>query len=120
MKNIDLIQDILSKQQGADDFAVCATDTSSYELFFVRGKLETVRKSVHSSAQASLYVDHDGKRGSASFGLDESADAEEIKRKAAEAVARAKMIFDEPYTLPRDGKRIDAENPSNRWGLPRT
>lgn len=116
MKNIDLIQNILSKQQGVDDYSIFATDTSSYELFFVRGKLETVRKSVHSSAQASVYVDHDGKRGSASFGLDESAGEDEIKRKAAEAAARAKIIYDESYTLPCDSEKTDAEIPSDLCG----
>ena len=115
MKNLDLIVQILSNQ-GASDYSVIATDTSSYELFFVHGKLETVRKSVHAAAQATVYVDHDGKRGGASFGLDESATADEITMKTKAALSRANIIFDEPYAIPSCTDKLDAEIPSNLCG----
>ncbi len=116
MKNLNLIENILSKLIGADDYSVFATDTDSYELFFVHGKLETVRKSVHSSAQASVYVDHDGKRGCANFGIGVSADEAEITRKANEALARANMIYDENYSIPSDSQPFDKTVGSNLCG----
>ncbi|MDE7373503.1 MAG: hypothetical protein K2N18_05520, partial [Clostridia bacterium] len=112
MKNLDNIISIL-KDSKSNDYSVLAGDTSSYELFFVHGKLETVRKSEHSSATATVYVDHDGKKGNASFGLDASADSAEIERKTAEAIARANMIFDEPYSVVADTQPLNAVIPSN-------
>lgn len=115
MKNLDLLKNVLIKQSG-NDFCIVATDTASYELFFVHGKLETVRKSAHSSAQVSVYVKHDGKLGSASFVADESATEQEIEHKIDEAVQNAKMIFDEPYDLPCGNESFDGVIPSNLGG----
>ena len=115
MKNLNLIIDILSKTN-ASDYSVLATDTSSYELFFVHGKLETVRKSLHSSAQVSVFSAHDGKLGSASFGIDENAAAEEIQVKCNEAAKRAAMISDEPYTIPCCDEKTDEVIKSNLVG----
>ena len=123
VKNLDKIIRILSEStqnanlfgegKKATDYSVLASDTNSYELFFVHGKLETVRKSEHSSATATVYVDHDGKKGNASFGLDASADSAEIARKTAEAIARANMIFDAPYSIVADAQKVNAVIPSN-------
>lgn len=113
MKNLNELINILSNQSDASDYSVIATDTSSYELFFVHSKLETVRKSEHSSLSVSVYVNHDGKRGSASFGLDSSAGAAEMQSKINEALSRANMIYDEPYTLPADTNEVDATIQSN-------
>lgn len=112
MKNLNEIKNILCDSK-ASDFSILAADTNSYELFFVHGKLETVRKSTHAAAQVGVFVDHDGKRGNANFGIGENADREEIIRKTEEAVKRAQMIYDAPYTLPSDGQNINAVIPSN-------
>ena len=116
MKNIHLLQNILSKHSGECEHSIVANDTTSYELFFVHGKLETVRKAEHSSAQISVFVKHDGKLGSASFVADESATEQEIESKTQEALGNAKMIFDEPYELPCDDKQLDGVIPSNLGG----
>ncbi len=115
MKNLDIIKSVLSNQKGTDGYSVHATDTVSYELFFVHGNLETVRKSEHSSAQASVYVKHDGKLGSSNFGIDSSASARDIEEKAAQAASKALMIFDEPYELVGGGKFV-GEIESNLCG----
>lgn len=115
VKNLENIIEIL-KQSKASDYSVLATDEFSYELFFVHGSLETVRKSEHSSAQVSVYVDHDGKKGNASFGLDSSASEKEISAKTEEAVSRARMIYDAPYSVVADDMAINAEIPSNIAG----
>lgn len=112
MKNLNEITKALSASD-LSDYSVIATDVESYELFFVHGKLETVRKSIHSAALANVFVAHDGKLGSASFGLDETASESDISKKIADAKARAAMIFDEPYSLPCDGKAVDGAIPSN-------
>lgn len=112
VKNSDNILKIL-KESEATDYSVLTNEVCSYELFFVHAKLETVRKSEHSSAAVSVYVDHDGKKGSASFGLDPSAGDGEIKHKVDEAVSRARMIFDEPYSVVADKCPINAVIESN-------
>ena len=112
MKNLNNILNVL-KNSNADGYTVLARDTDSYELFFVRGSLETVRKSEHSEATVTVYMDHDGKKGNANFGLDMSASDGEIERKTNEAIARAKLICDAPYTIVADAQKIDAVIPSN-------
>lgn len=112
MKNLNNILNVL-KNSNADGYTVLARDTDSYELFFVRGSLETVRKSEHSEATVTVYMDHDGKKGNANFGLDMSASDGEIERKTNEAIARAKLICDAPYTIVDDAQKIDAVIPSN-------
>lgn len=111
MKNIDLIIKVLEER--AEKYGVFTEDVSSYELFFVHGRVETVRKSEHASANVTVYAEHDGKMGNAGFGLDASAGENEIARKTDEAIKRAKMIFDEPYSLVSDASEVNATVPSN-------
>jgi len=117
MKNINEITEILSKVKGADDFSAIQVTTNSYELFFVRGKLETVRFSESVKTQATVFSDHDGKRGSAVFGVFEGENDGDISAKASKAVEKARLIFDEPYSLPCGDKAESGVIESNLNGL---
>ena len=94
----------LLKEYGLDGWKVTETKTTSYELFFVHEKLETVRATDTLSAAVTVYVDHDGKLGDASFNLSNAYEAEEIREKIGQAAKRALLVFNEPYTLPEAGK----------------
>ncbi len=95
-----------------DDYKIFGSQTSSYELFFVHGKLETVRKSESDIRTVTLYCDHDGKRGNSAFNVYASMSEADIERKARSAHDKAMLIFDEPYSLPSD-RKSEATIPSN-------
>ena len=86
---------------GVDGWRISEKETESYELFFVHEKLETVRSTQTKDTQVTVYVDHDGKKGDSSFAVYASMTDEEIKGKIAAALSRARLVFNEPYDLPR-------------------
>ena len=88
----------------ADEFRVITTRTESYELFFVHHRLETVRATDTSETRVTVYVRHDGKLGDSTFSMYESVSEEELAEKIREAVARAALVFNEPYELPEGGE----------------
>ena len=102
----------LLESAGLDGWRVSETATESYELFFVHRSLETVRATDTVSTQATVYVDHDGKKGDSSFAVCASMSDEDLKKKIAAAAARARLVFNEPYELPAGGT-LDARLPSN-------
>lgn len=96
------IREIIAAKEGICDFRIVENEKQSYELFFVHGKTETVRKSDSSERSITVYVNHDDKRGSNSFNIYASTDGDELSAKLDCAIANAKLIFDEPYVLPND------------------
>lgn len=96
------IKALLDGAAGVDDYRVTRTQTASYELFFVHEKLETVRATDTVTSEATVYVDHDGKKGDSSFSVYRSMSDGEINAKIAAAVSRARLVSNEPYQLPAD------------------
>lgn len=94
---------ILKSVSGVDDYRVTSTERESYELFFVHEKLETVRSTDTVATDVTVYVNHDGKKGDSSFHVYESMTEEEVSAKAAAAVERAKLVFNDPYEIPEGG-----------------
>ena len=108
--SIDIIK--LLNAASVDGYRVNTVKTESYELFFVHERLETVRGTDTCSTQVTVYVDHDGKRGEASFKVYASTTEAEVIASIADAAGKAKKINNEFFTLP-DALELSAEIPSN-------
>ena len=106
------IQRLLEQNRDLSGWRVNETARTSYELFFVHRKLETVRATDTVSTNVTVYVDHDGKKGDSSFDVSAAMTESDIQKKIETAVRRAKLVFNEPYELPEGGEEI-AELPSN-------
>ena len=101
MKNV--LVDMLRAERNISGYRITDSKTESYELFFVHRSLETVRATDTGETSVTVYVEHDGKLGDATFTVYGSMSDEEIKEKIAAAAERAKLVFNEPYELPADG-----------------
>lgn len=96
------ILEVMTAKEGICDHRVIEEEKTSTELFFVHDKLETSRKSVSTERKLTVYVNHDERRGSYTFDINASTTREELDQKLDGAIAKAKLIFDEPYVLPND------------------
>ncbi len=106
------IEKLLLENKEVSDYRINTTVTESYELFFVHKKLETVRGTDTASVNVTVYVDHDGKKGDASFKLFASTEENEAREKIAAAVAKAKIVDNENYELPSN-ETLDGKIESN-------
>ncbi len=106
------IEALLKQHDAPHDWKVRRERVESHELFFVHRDLETVRATDTETVTVSVYIDHDGKRGMASFQLYASTTEAEADQKIREAAAKAALISDEFYTLP-ENETLDGVIPSN-------
>lgn len=106
------VKALLEKNQHVDAWRVTEKATVSYELFFVHRKLETVRATDTVSTGVTVYVDHDGAKGDSSFPVYRSMTESDIAAKIEAAVSRAKLVSNQPYSLPEGGQEY-AELPTN-------
>ena len=72
----------------------------SCELFFVKGKLETVRRTNTCDKEVTVYVDHGEFKGDSQFFVYPSTTEEQIKSLIEDAVAKALLINNKGYALP--------------------
>ena len=72
----------------------------SYELFFVKGALETVRCTDTCDKEVTVYVNHGVYKGDAQFFVYPSTTAEQISSLIEEAVGKALLINNRNYELP--------------------
>ena len=75
-------------------------EKQSYELFFVKGKLETVRCTDTCDKQVTVYVEHGEYLGDSEFFVYPSTTEDQLHILIGEAVAKALLICNRPYTLP--------------------
>ena len=94
------IMEALRKNAQVSDFKITVTKKESYELFFVKGKLETVRCTDTCDKEVTVYVDHEGFKGDSQFFVYPSTSAEQLDTLIAEAVAKAALINNKDYQLP--------------------
>lgn len=106
------VKTLLENNQHVSDWRITESATVSYELFFVHRQLETVRSTDTVSTNVTVYVDHDGTKGDSSFPVYRSMTEEDIAAKIEAAVSRAKLVSNQPYTLPEGGVEF-AELPTN-------
>jgi len=82
------------------DYKINVNRKESYELFFVKGKLETVRCTDTSEKEVTVYVDHEEFKGESQFFVYSSTTADELRQRIDEAVKKALLINNKHYTLP--------------------
>lgn len=97
---IDTVIEMLRADERVSDYKYNCHRKDSYELFFVKGKLETVRRTNVRDMEVTVYVDHDGFRGESQFLIYPYTTEEELPRLIDEAVAKALLINNKPFTLP--------------------
>ncbi len=103
---------LLKDNNEISGWRVISRKSSSYQLFFVHRKLETVRATDTEDTEVTVYVEHDGKLGDSAFAVYGSMSDDEIAAKISSAAARARLVFNEPYELPEGGE-LSAELGSN-------
>lgn len=92
--------ELLRANTQVSDFKINTHRRESYELFFVKGRLETVRCTDTCDKEVTVYVRHGEHMGDAQFFLYPSTPPEEVETLIAEAVGKALLINNQPYALP--------------------
>ena len=90
----------LGSHTGISGYKINLERTESYELFFVKGALETVRNTDNTDKEVTVYVDHADFRGHASFHVYPSTTEKELDKLIEEAAQKAKLIDNPRYELP--------------------
>lgn len=91
---------MLEENPQVSDYKINVTKTESFELFFVKGRLETARCTDTCDRQVTVYADHGEFRGDSQFFLYPSTTDAEVREKIQGAVRNALLICNRAYTLP--------------------
>lgn len=106
------IEKLLKENTTISGYRVRSERIESYELFFVHSKLETVRSTDTTNTDVTVYVDHDEKKGDASFKVYASTEEDEAREKISDAADKARNINNQFYTLP-ENETLDGTIESN-------
>ncbi|MGM9628225.1 MAG: metallopeptidase TldD-related protein [Faecousia sp.] len=106
------IIEALNADPKVSDYKINIHQKESYELFFVKGKLETLRRTDTCDKEVTVYADHGECKGDAQFYVYPSTTPQQLKELIAEAVDKALLIENQHYTLPA-GETGDYAVPSN-------
>ena len=90
---------LLRADSRVSDHKVNIHQKNGYELFFVKGKLETVRRTKIRDIQVTVYVDHEGFRGESQFLIYPYTTEDDLRELIDEAVAKALLINNQHYKL---------------------
>ncbi|MBE6935843.1 MAG: hypothetical protein E7458_05005 [Ruminococcaceae bacterium] len=96
------IVEMLDRDSRVSDYKLNITRKESLELFYVKGRLETVRRTDTTDREVTVYVEHDGFLGDAQFFLYAATTPEEVAQRIDEAVEKALLINNQAYTLPAE------------------
>lgn len=94
------VKELLDRHEKVSGYKIMVRSKESYELFFVKGKLETVRRTSTCDQEVTVYVDHDRFKGEAMFFIYPSTTDEQLSALIDEAVANALLVNNENYELP--------------------
>ncbi len=97
------IVELLKKNKQVDEYKINLNQRESYELFFVKGKLETTRRTSTCDKEVTVYVKHGEFKGDSSFIVYPSTTGEELEKLIATAVEKALLIDNQTYELPEAG-----------------
>ena len=92
--------ELLQAHSQVSDYKINIHQKESYELFFVKGKLETVRCTDTCDKEVTVYVNHGEFKGDAQFFLYPSTTKQQIGDLIDEAVEKALLINNKTYELP--------------------
>ena len=98
------VMDLLAGDARLRDYKINIRKKESYELFFVKGSLETVRCTDTCDKEVTVYVPHGEFLGEAQFFIYPSTTQAQLRELLEEAVAKALLINNQPYELP-EGER---------------
>lgn len=104
---------VLKNKKEVSDWKISATQKKSCELYYVGKELETNRATDVTSYSVTIYVDSDGKRGSANFVLYDYMTETEISEKIEQNVYAAKFAMNPYYEIPSKEDVQIAESSSN-------
>ena len=93
--------DLLKNTKEVSDYKIAEIKTHSYQLFYVKDRLETNRVSDSSEIEVTIYVDENGMRGSADFKYADYLTDKELSEKLEEGIFNAKLSLNPPFTLPK-------------------
>ena len=96
------IIDALKANPQVSDYKINLSAKESYECFYVKGKLETVRCTDTCDKIATVYVDHDGFKGDSQFFVYPSTTEEELQALIEKAVQKASLLNNKMYRLPEN------------------
>ena len=91
---------LLAGHSRVSDYKVNITKKESYELFFVKGALETVRHTDTWDRSVTIYVDHGEYRGDSKFFIYPSTTFSQKADLINDAVKKAGLIKNQKYDLP--------------------
>lgn len=94
------ITEILSRNDQVSGYKINIHKKESYELFFVKGKLETLRCTDTCDKQVTVYVTDGETIGDAQFFVYPSTTESQLEELIQNAVSQAKMIHNRSYNLP--------------------
>ena len=92
--------ELLRADSRVSDWKINENHKESYELFFVKGKLETVRCTDTCDKQVTVYADHGEYKGDSQFFIYPSTTQEQIRELIGEAVEKARLLNNKAYSLP--------------------
>lgn len=107
---IDVIK--LLKQKNLDGFKLNSNTKESFELFFVQGKLETIRKTKTLEQKVTVYAKHNEFLGQSTFSVLASDDSRKILDKIDLAYQNAMFVSNQPYEL-ASGEKLSKSSKSN-------
>ncbi len=106
----------LKSYKGDFEYKINQNRTESYELFFVKGALETVRNTDNTDREITIYVTHGAYKGHASFFVYPSTTGSELDRLIGEAMEKAKLIENPDYRLPEaETGEYTVESNFDKW-----
>ena len=94
------IMELLRNHEKVDGFKINIHNKESMELFFVKGKLETVRRTDTCDKEVTVYVNHGEFKGDSQFFVYPSTTEVQLKTLIDEAVEKALLINNKNYELP--------------------
>ncbi len=113
------VLELLNANRGVSEYKINRHQKQSAELFFVKGKLETIRRTDTCDLEVTIYVNHDGFKGDSKFLIYPSTTREELSQLIDTAVSKAKLIQNQDYQLPQQ-QTGEYSVPSNLADAPLT
>lgn len=106
MMKTEEIRKLLQTNSEVSAYEIETVENEGRQLYFVMGKLETSRVVNSEEIQVTVYHDFEEYRGSSSFNVVASDDAESILKKTEDCIAKAKKVKNPYYPLAQDQESV--------------
>ena len=113
------IIELLNQNPRVSDYKINLTQKESYECFYVKGKLETVRCTDTCDRIVTVYVDHEEFKGDSQFYVYPSTTEAELAELIEKAVQKAQLLNNKMYRLPENETgEFEVESNFSAYTLP--